>query len=736
MKPIHIFSLFILLCSFGALAKNLRIEGYIYEEESKAPIEKASIRVYFDKQILQTLNSDSVGHFAFEFAPGNFEGKSFTFEFFKQGYYKKVLEVHTDTLKEIRESLVRINYQLNPLEVIATKSPNYTAILHKYDYNIEGSELQRKISSTLGMTLQNELDVFIHSMGTATTKPSFRGLSPQYFKVYENDLPIKDLSFTAPDHAIAVDPNSYSKIEILRGPRTLLYNQTPIGEIVNLNKRDYLIEKFNNLSAESSFLFESVNIAKNISLKTEIPIYDFFATGDFEYKNAKNLYSAKGLIPNTYFKSLNGNGGIGYRSPDFSLYTFGSLYSSDYGVPGGFVGAHPNGIDISLERNTQSIKSLIHTHSFVDNIVINFNRTYYHHTEYEKAGAIGAEFLLRNYYGNVNVSLGEFSLFNEMVVGSSIEIANQKYGGYVFTPNSIFSNFSIYFYQSFELGKHSIELSSRFTHSYIDPQDEFKFPKNSPSNRVFNAFSFSVLVMHYINKEISIGLNIARSERAPTIEELYSNGPHLAGYSYEIGNKDLKSELGYSMEFSANYNINELNIGISFYDNEFLNYIFPINTGKINYSQLLPIYQISNTKARIYGGSFKFSYEFIRDFKANLSMSYSRGYNLSERKNLPMMPPLKGKFEINYSRAKFSVAFSSDFTARQKFLGDFETETSGYAIFSFYFRYLSEIWNKPLSINFAIENLTNQLYYNHLSRIKSIFPEAGRNIKISINFFY
>lgn len=736
MKTTFIISLLVVLCNLRIFAINRVIEGRIYDKENKTPVEKAYITVSFEKKRLQSGYSDSLGHFSFEFDFESIKGKLLTFEITKPGYNKKVFLVLSDTVKEISEYIAQVNYQLNQVIVVAGKNPNYSAILHNYNYSIEGGELQQKIASTLGITLQNELDVFIRSMGTATTKPSFRGLGPIYFKVFENDLPVQDLSFTAPDHAIAVDPNSYNKIEILRGPKTLLYNQTPIGGIVNLSKRDYLVEEVSNFSAESDLLFESVNSAKNISLKMEIPIYNLFAASDFEYKKANDLYSAKDLIPNTYFKSLNGNGTIGYRNPDFSLVTSASLYSSSYGVPGGFVGAHPRGTDIKLERNTQSVKSLFHIHSFIDNIIVSFNRTYYHHTEFEKSGAIGAEFLMKNYFGNINFNLSRFLFLNEMVIGFSGEFTDRKYGGYVFTPNSTLNSFSAYLYQNFEIGKHSIELSSRFAHSFVDPQDEAKYSKNPPRARIFNCFSFSILVMHYINNKISLGLNFSRSERPPTVEELYSNGPHLASYSYEIGNKDLEPELGYSAELSANYNTNGLNFSISLYDNELPNYIFPTNTGKLNYAQLLPIYQISNTKARITGGSLKLTYEFIENFSTSFMASYLRGYNLTEHKNLPMMPPLKGKLEFNYSKTNFLATFATDFTTYQRLIGDFESVTPGYVIFSFYLKYLLQILNKPTSISFAIENLTNQLYYNHLSRIKTVFPEAGRNIKVSINLFY
>lgn len=736
MRTILIISLVVVSFSVKIFAINRIIEGYIYDKENKTPIEKVHIIVFFDKKKLQSGYSDSLGHFSFEFDSENIKGELLTFEIFKSGYNKRVFSVLSDTINEINEYLTRLSYQLNQLIVVAGKNTNYAAVLHNYNYSIEGSELQQKVASTLGMTLQNELDVFIRSMGVATTKPSFRGLNPGYFQIFENDLPVKDLSFTAPDHAIAIDPNSYNKIEILRGPKTLLYSQTPIGGIVNLSKQDYLIKKIDNLSAESRLLFESVNSARNLSLKTEIPFYNFFATGDFEYKKANDLHSAKNLIPNTYFNSLNGNGGLGYHSSDFSLIASASLYSSSYGVPGGFVGAHPKGTDIELERNTQSVKSLLHTHSFIDNIVVSFNTTYYHHIEYEKSGAIGAEFLMKNYFGNINFNLGKLLYFNETVIGISGEFTDYKYGGYVFTPNSLLTSFSTYLYQNLEIGKHSVELSARFAHSFVDPEDEAKYSKNAPRDRIFNSFSFSVLVMHYINNKISLGLNLSRSERTPTIEELYSNGPHLASYSYEIGNKDLKPELGYSAELSANYNTDGLNLSFSLYDNEFLNYIFPTNTGKLNYSQLLPIYQVTNTKARIIGGSFKFNYEVIENFNTSFMASYLRGYNLTEHKNLPMMPPLKGKLECNYSKTNFLVTLATDFTTYQRLIGDFESATPGYVVFHFYLKYLFQILNKPVSISFVIENLTNKLYYNHLSRIKSIFPEPGRNIKISVNFFY
>lgn len=732
MNPIKIFlsTLILIVILYSQIYPKV-ISGKIMDFQSNYPLDSVKIEAVKDNTIIKTFYTDYSGHFILNI-PDSLSSSVLKIRISKDGYLDKIISFNIDTISFFIEKILPKAYSVSPITIYSNDYKN----LGNFIGILEGKELINKMSSTLSYTLEDEVEISIHSMGPAATKPTFRGLSSNYFKILENNLPVKDLSFTAPDHSIAVDPLSYSKIEIIRGPRVLLYSGSTLAGVVNLTKRDYFFEAINKPSIDINLLYESAFSSKNLSLKGELPLPPLFLAPDFEFKQGGDMKSALGIVPNTYFKSFAGNLISGYQNSFLSFYGLINGVEMKYGVPGGFSGAHPKGVDIKLERYSQSVRGLLHFYTFLDNIEINLSRSYYHHAEFEKRGAIGAEFLLNNLFSNINFSFGKMNILNEAIFGLAYEHTNQKYGGYVFAPNTVLSSYATYFYSSFIKDFWFFEFSLRFSHSIYYPNESNSLRRNLPINRIFNTFSSSISIFKNLNETTSLGLIISRSERNPSIEELYSNGPHLAAYSFEVGNSDLKSELGYGLELTTSFKKNIIEISTSIFDYEFPRYNYPLNTGDTNYSQLLPIYRINSTRARISGLSLITTINLIKTTSLVGSLSYTRGFNLSTATFLPMIPPLKGQVRINHKLFhQTNINFETKFSFRQNFLGENESPTPGYLILNFGADHISTLWKTPFVFSLRIENITNKIYWNHLSRIKSIFPEPGRNFKISINMF-
>lgn len=731
----HRFLGFVLLLFVFSTSKAVPLDfkGTVLDKKTNEPVIGAIIKAYYNRNEFSNATTDSNGTFTIALSYGL---KEFFLEISKEGYLNYKTKIFFNSNQKNVFHIETKEYSLPTLEVTSQRGKNYTNELHNYESTIEGKKLITSISSTLGLTLRNESEIFVRSMGPATSKPVFRGLSLEYFNIFENNLPVKDLSTTAPDHSTAIDPINYEKIEMIRGPKLLTYTNNAIGGLVNLKTKDYLIEKIDLPMVNGTSLYESAYNALGYNLKWEMPIKDFFTAGATSLRNAGDMKSGKGIVPNTYFKSKSGNiiGGMNIKS--FSFLVEGEMFQSKYGIPGGFVGAHPNGVDIDLEKSALKFESLLHLHSFVDNINFNFSRNYYHHIEYEKSNAIGAEFLLHNFYSNLHINFFQSKIFNESTLGFTFEKSYNDFGGYVFTPKVNSSMFSAYFFQNIQLGKHYIDYSLRFDHKNYYPIITEHLKKNPPKSRTFNNLSFSILVMHNLGAKSYLGFNFGKSERFPTLEELYSNGPHLAAYSYEIGNTNLMKEEAWFGELSYSFKSSTLEIYASSYFYDFANFLYPLNTGKINVAQLLPIYQISNTRANLLGFASSTKYEPLDNLSLLLHFSYSRGINKTTSTSLPMIPPAKGSFEVYYKYKKLEITLTNTFTFRQNDVGEFEQPTQGYTIFSINIRYPFTFQKLASVINFNIDNIFNTTYYNHLSRIKSIFPEPGRNIRLLLSIYY
>ncbi|MGQ9820095.1 MAG: TonB-dependent receptor domain-containing protein [Candidatus Kapaibacteriales bacterium] len=733
MKYFLIHLLFLSLALL--ISQNLfadEIKGTVVNRESGKFLDSVEILIVYNNKILKSYTTDATGHFSFEL-PDSLKKRPLKILFIKDGFDKITSNITFDSTIVIFEKLQPKNYFTQPITIY---SDPYSNQFHRNIITIEGKDLIEKISSTLGMTLQNEVDFFISSMGPITAKPSFRGLSQNYLRILDNKLPIKDFSFSAPDHAIAVDPLSFSKLEIIRGPKTLLYSNTSFGSIINLSKKNYLIEPITKPSYETFYLFESAYKSNSFSVKGEIPIYNFFVSTNLELKKGSDMRSALKVVPNTYFKGFSGTVEAGFQNTLVSSSAYFSAFKLNYGVPGGIAGAHPRGADIKLERQNHALRGLLHLHSFIDNVELKIERTYYYHAEYEKSGSVGAEFLLNDIFTDINFNIPQFWGINNVVLGIASNFTRQNYGGYVYAPNTLHYSLEFYNYSTFPIGDNIVEFASRFSHTFFKPEALSSLKKVQPINRSFNSLSSSINFIHRLNEPLSLSFLISRSERNPNVEELYSNGPHLAAYSYEIGNNQLKSELGYGFEFSTNLNIKNLDLFGSVFNYEFLNYIYPLSTGDTNYSQLLPIYQINSTRARKFGFDLSIYFRPIENLSFEAFLSFTKGISITTKKYLPMMPPAKGRLQAKFKIiSRNELLIETIFSFKQTLLGENETETPGYVIFNLMLNRSFEILNMLWGVSLKLENITNKSYWNHLSRIKSIYPEPGRNLKLAINVF-
>lgn len=231
-------------------------------------------------------------------------------------------------------------------------------------------------------------------------------------------------------------------------------------------------------------------------------------------------------------------------------------------------------------------------------------------------------------------------------------------------------------------------------------------------------------------------MSFSRTSRSPSIEELYSEGPHLAAYSYETGNPNLESEYGYSSNLFAFYRAENTFLSAAIYYNHLQYFIIPRNTGDTNYTQFLPIYSTSGVAARLFGAEIIGEFTFFDNIKLHCSISETIGEFIDDDSPLPMIPPLKGNFDLSYIVNKLNFGLRNEFSLKQEKVDKFELPTDKYFIFGIYCQYQFSYQKINSLITLSIDNIFNDTYYNHLSRIKSIMPEAGLSARIAYRLIY
>jgi iron complex outermembrane receptor protein len=733
IRPIFIWTNFIVIFGYLNLFSATRsVSGIILDSETNAAIPFTVVKIL---ELDLTLTADGSGKFDIP----NINYGNYTVIIKHIGYKESISSILIDnsTNKLLAFYLIPKNIELDPVIISDYKSYSKFDDLNELSNVLKGKNLERQLSLTLASTLKNEAGLAIRSMGPAPSRPVIRGLGSSRVLISEDGIKTTDLSATSPDHAVTIDPFTVSRVEVLRGPKILTQTPTSIGGIVNVVRDEIPTAIHDNITGQFGFFGETVNKGYLGSAMVEIPIQKIALKVEISHRNTNDLNTPVGKLINSNSENLNYSLASSYVHQNGFVGASFRSFELDYGVPGGFVGAHPNGVDISINKHQINFKSKFEFDSNnFESLNLDFGRVYYRHKEFEYSGAIGSEFKVVNYLGKITLNHNLIGFLEKGIFGTSFEYRDFDIGGFVFTTPSKSLNISAFLFENYSYKKINFEFGARYDFDQITPNKE-KPDANIGfiRERSFSNYSLSLSLLYQQSEHVFFGGNISKSSRVPTIEELYSEGPHLAAYSYEVGNPNLISESGFGGEIFIYHQFENLYFNLTAFGNDIDNYIIPRNSGEINYATFLPIYKTVGLGALLYGFESRIDWGFCECFEFSNTISFTKG-EFKDGGNLPQIPPIKGLTEIKYRSDNLNFGISGDWALKQDKLDEFEEPTNGYFVVNIFAQY-SLIYTKTTS-NFSlnIDNIFNTEYRNHLSRVKSILPEAGRNFRLSYKLYF
>ncbi len=720
--------LFLLLFTLSSKAYSeiFILEGIVLNAETSEPVSNAAV-LLVGTDIYTTTKND--GTFSLEIHTL----KNFRIKITHLAYQEKLIDINLKNNVNKKLIVYLIPKILNLPSVIVTDH-NYTSLIDEIkDYSaiLKGKELQRQLSQTLATTLKNEAGLSVRSMGPAPSRPVYRGLGQDRILISEDGMKTIDLSATSPDHAVTVEPFTSERIEVIRGPKILTHSLSAIGGIVNISRDEIPHQIHNTHHLTIGGYAESANKGYLGSLQSEIPLSPFALKFELSKRHTSDLKTPEGLLQNTSSENLNTSFGLSFIN-DFG-YSGGAfrLYNLSYGIPGGFIGAHPKGVKIDINKKQFHFASKMIILNDSDYINFSYKNVYYRHKEFESSGRIGSEFRIITNMANLDYNHSKLLNFDSGIIGLSFEHRDFEIGGFVFTPPTTSINISTFLYEEVNLDKANFNFAVRYSFDKLKPKFEKADSKiGFIRGRDFQNISLAASLIYKLTEIVYLGTNISRSTRVPTIEELFSEGPHLAAYSFEVGNPDLKSESGIGTEFFIYHNFQTLNFNINAFYNNFDSFIIPRNSGEINYQTFLPIYKTYGVAAILYGLDGSFNWNFFDRYYLRSTFSFTKGIFRDNSQPLPQIPPLKGTTGVEFKADDIQIGLSCDWAFSQKNVDTFEQPTTGYYVFNFFVQYLFNINESINSISLNLDNILNKSFRNHLSRIKSIFPEAGFNLRL------
>ncbi len=709
------------------------LTGYIIDADTKEPIPFAYIHV---EELNRAATSDQHGFFSMQNLPIG----ELHITVHRLGYKTSTVSIeHT-----LNNEDVEIEIELTPtllssqaIEITADATHSGAHLIHASD-KLYGDDLRQQLGATLAQTLSNVTGFSQRTMGSSPARPIIRGMGDERLLILEDGINSGDVSDQSPDHSVTIESSSTQEIEIARGPAALAYGANAIGGIINVINNKISSNIPQKITGNFLLNGETVNTGASSSLGVSIPLKRFVINTNLTGKTNLDIKTPNGTVKNTYNNSFSGSLGISYVKDWGYLGTSFSYLNSDFGIPPDPAG-HPNGVVLNMQKYQYVIKA----EYVLDNDLFkiwetNLSINNYNHIEYESDDLIGMEFGLVTTSLRSHISHNKFGFLENGNFGISLEMKDYAVIGAA-TPNSNSYNLGAFFIEEIDLGKFHIETGIRFDYVLNAPKkDDPTSSIGNISSRTFKALSTSLSSTYPINNKFIIGATFLHSFRAPSLEELYSEGPHLAVYTYEIGNPDLDAERGLAKEIFVTYNHLNSFLKAAIYHTKFSNYLYAQDTGRRNFKNPdLNDFQFVGVEAQIYGFEVSAEQQFLDHFLFKGSINHTVGRRNESTTSsvlipLPLIPPLTFKTSIKYSKHNFDIGTRLIVNAKQNDLGAFETPTDGFTLLGGFasYRITSGKFLHTFSLNAT--NILNTTYRNHLSIIKDLNPEAGRNL----NFLY
>ncbi|MGK6356379.1 TonB-dependent receptor [Sphingomonas sp. DT-207] len=629
---------------------------------------------------------------------------------------------------------------------------------------LTNEELARERRTTIGETLASQPGVSATSFGPNASRPVLRGFTGDRARLLIDGVGSIDVSNTSADHAAIINPLTADRIEVLRGPAALLFSPSSIGGVVNV-----IDSRIPRHMAESPLHFDGLATygtaadERSVSGVADIPVAgklvvhadgSYTKTGDTRSggyvltpelraqaaasadPGIQELADLKGEVPNTGARTWDVAGGAAIVDERGSLGFSVSRYDSLYGVPIRYSldpSVEAEAVQLHAKQTRFDVRGDILTETAgIHQIRMRLAAADYQHSEIEDTGEVGTTFYSQGFEGRLELvqeTHGEW----EGVTGAQFATRNTRIiGEEKFLPRTESSQYGLFTLQSLDFGALKAEAALRYEHNSLRAQADEDIG-NPLLDRNFDSLSASLGASYALADQLRFGVNLSRSERAPTQEELFANGPHAGTQAFEIGNPDFTTEKAWGVEATLKGTGEGWSLSAAAYYNWFSDYIYDAPTGEIEDD--LPVFQYNQADARYYGfeieGSARLGTVGGFAINADALADYVHAEVVDEGP-APRIPPLRllGGLEAQSDSLTGRVEVEHSF--EQDRIAAFETPTDGFTLVN-----ASIAW-KPwgnrsnTSLMLSANNIFDVEARRHTSVLKDYAPLAGRDIRATL----
>ena len=625
---------------------------------------------------------------------------------------------------------------------------------------LTGDELQDRLASTIGETLKLEPGVSSTSFGAGASRPIIRGQGGDRVRVLTNGVGSIDASSASPDHAVAVEPAQAERIEVLRGASLLRYGSSGSGGIVNVID-GRIPSDFPDGQTDASIRIgaSSVDSGAEGAASIDQRAGNFVFHLDGTYRDAEDFripvegesraqleeegeeipddFDESRILDNSFLETRSLSGGLSYIGDRGFIGLAVSGFDTTYGVPGGHheeeegeeeeaeEEEEEGGVFIELEQRRVDLNAGWEFDGPIEKVQVFAGYADYEHVEFEGPGEVGTVFENEGFEIRAEAIQAERGNWRAAYGVQFRERDFSAIGEEAFVPPTLTQQFGAYTFHEVELGNAHIEGAVRF---------ESTDQENSVTgeDQTFDLLSVSAGGDIHLTDTLRIGGTAFRTERAPTTEELFSNGPHLATNQFEVGDPTLGKETATGVEGAIRYRQGNHNFTLNAFYTDYSDYVYLSETGEEEDG--LPLFQFIGEDAEFYGfeaaGRTQFATAGQFDISADGLVEFVRAQ--TENSNLPRIPPLSTLVGLEADSERLSLRGEWEYVSEADDLAPFELPTDDYSLVNAFLTWKAPAGAQDVSLRLSVLNIFDEEARIHSSFLKDLVPQPGRNFRFSI----
>jgi len=607
-------------------------------------------------------------------------------------------------------------------------------------------------AATLGDLVSGLPGVRSTAFAPGASRPVIRGLSGPRVQVLTNGLGMIDASSVSPDHQVAVDPAEARRIEIVRGPSTLVFGGSAIGGVVNIIDDRIPTEPpegglDGHLSAQASTVDDGSSFGARLKAGAGPLVFtlDGFTreSSDYEvpvFPESQALLDEEGetagderTVENTFVQLDQYGAGVSWIGSRGYIGASVKHIDTTYGVPGHEHEPDPldpdaeeESVSIGLEQTRYDLRGELNFDGGPFSAArLSAGWADYAHTEFE-GDEVGTQFFSDGHEGRLELIQRERNGWQGVIGAQLLERTFDAVGDEAYVPRTDISEQGLYTVQRFDRGGLGFEGGLRLDKRSLD---------SVAAERDFDNVSASAGVFFRPSAPLFLGLSVARNARAPSEVELFAEGPHVATGAFEVGDIDLDSEVATSIEATVHYASGPFEFDLHAYHADYDGFIDLRPTGVDDVDSGLPIFEYVQTDATFRGFEAEAEYRLWESGQRSLTLTGAadRVRASTDLGPAARIPPWSVTGGLEWASRRFDVGLEVRHVGEQDRTTDFELPTDGYTFVNLKGA-IRPFTDRNVTVFAEASNLTDEEAREHASFQKDIAPLPGRSLRAGVTW--